>query len=524
MRITFDLGVSKSLSASLILGLVLCLVIISNPLLAEVFPQDFSYSYRSEVLTDAGWLWQVNSIYHPLTCPTSESWGETGVDMGAYAWIQRYLNDYSRQLDRLHKGSGEGLGLLFVPGLGALAQVGPDVKYKQLAISPSLWTVARFRQHWYARFYVRASNVGASLSHYSGRERDIARIGMRTGEIDQSVVGYRNDWATVEFGRGREIWGPMSEDNLILAGGAPAWERLALQLNHRRFTFRYFIGFLESKYDTVDIDTLNIQRYIVGRALEYRNHDNLVLGIGEVSILAGPDRPLDFAFLNPLSTHLEVEQNKRSNVTHRNWANAVWFFHVDWRAPQNLRATGSLLLDEIQLDREDRDEGRPDAMGYLGRVAWTPMIEPVGLTLFAQAIRMNTYTLQHNYGFCNFVNRDSLLSHPIGNDADKLAIGIRQVFKWNTMVEIEYGRRRWGDNSLNDDPYRPWVEFERVEFPFGEVRTNRYLAFSVDSQPLKNLNISLEGQFDLHHSGEGSQLETWTFSLFYQLPFLWLNL
>jgi len=313
----------------------------------------------------------------------------------------------------------------------------------------------------------------------------------------------------------------MVEDNLILAGGAPAWERLMFQIQHRRFAYRWFYGFLETLVDT---NNTNIQRYIIGKAIEYRNRKNLVLGIGEVSIIAGPNRPLDMAYLNPLAPHLEVDMNERSNAKYLTFNNAIWFFHLDWLIIRSLRLSGSLIIDEITLESEERKAGRGDNIGWLGRLAWTPNIDKIGITFIAQAIRINTHTMKHNLGCCQFVTRGKMLGHSIGNDADKMSIGMRLMLCNPFLFEMHYGRVRWGDSSLRLHPYEHYENIDVVPFPSGEVRSNRYLSVAIDSQPIKRLSVGLDGHVDLRHSGEDSALEKWTLTVRYQIPFLLKNL
>ena len=242
--------------------------------------------------------------------------------------------------------------------------------------------------------------------------------------------------------------------------------------------------------------------------------------MGEVSTLAGPDRPLDWAFLNPISLHLEIEQNNRENNGEGNRSNAIPFLNVDWLPTPTLRLTVSFILDDIQIDSEDRERGAADALGYSGRFAWTPVRKRVGLTLFGYYVRIDTYTLQHSYGYTNLVTRSEIIGHPIGNDADDRALGVRFIFSRPLLLEFKIGSRRWGDNSMLYDPYAGYISMKRKSFPSGDVRTNRYLTMKIKSNPLRNLSLAVNGQFDLHHSGKGSALETWTFTLRYQIPLL----
>ena len=55
----------------------------------------------------------------------------------------------------------------------------------------------------------------------------------------------------------------------------------------------------------------NSQRYLSARGLEYKNNKNLMLSLSEVVIYSGKNRSIDIAYLNPVSTHLEIELNDK---------------------------------------------------------------------------------------------------------------------------------------------------------------------------------------------------------------------
>ena len=459
-------------------------------------------------------MWDSNSIFHPLEISKQDSASSQFVRQDGFQWVRSYLNEYSDLAFRLQESSSGELSVLLVPGIGMSAQSGPARSYKKLALQPFIWSEARFQNNWYAQLYIRATNEPASLPHYSGISRDIARAGMHTGEIDQSIIGYQNKWANIEYGRSREIWGPSANDNLLLSGNSPAYERLALQFSYRRFTCRWFYGFLEALRDDD-----NTQRYIVGRALEYRNRKNLVVGMGEVSILVGPNRPLDMAFLNPLAIHIEIEQNRRTNKM-GNYQNAILFLHVDWFGFQSLRLSGLVLIDEIKLERQEIQEGKPDRLGWFGRIAWTPYSDRLGVTLYTHFIKIDTETMQHARGTLNFVTRSQLIGHPLGNDAEQVAAGLKFSNFLPVLLGFEYGQIRWGDSSIRYDPYRSLKEIDGVAVRDRQILTNKYLSVSLNSQLLKGLSVNIEGHLDIEHSGENSALEVWTFSARYQIPFL----
>ena len=188
------------------------------------------------------------------------------------------------------------------------------------------------------------------------------------------------------------------------------------------------------------------------------------------------------------------------------------------------RFTGSLIVDDFQIDKKDRLTSA-DGLGKLVRLAYTMMSDPFYLTLLSSYVRLDTYTLQHSYGFCNWVKRGALLGHPIGNDADQISAGLRVVLRQPVSLEIQFGRCRWGDNSLllDDRQYTPYQRYIRQPFPSGEMRENRFISVTLDSQPIQRLAFGITGHIDINHHGLDSGLEKWTFQLRYQIPFIFVQ-
>ena len=481
---------------------------------AAVYPQDFNYSSRIDALLDAGFIWNHHSLFHPLSCDDCDSSGNISDSLGAFRWLKNYRDDFSRPTDGICPIKDDNLHMLFMPGIGLGVENGKRRAYDNLALQSFIWWQAQYQDNWYARMYIRATNEAKSLAHYTGTYEAVERAGFKMAETDQAVIGFKSDWFNIEYGRTREIWGTNNEDNLIFSGSAPAYDRLMIQFSKKKITYRYFYAFLETYSEGIDIN-----RYVVGRCLEYTNHQNLLLGISESTVFAGPNRPLDLAYLNPIGFALDIDLNNRSNFT-ENYDNSIWGLYLDWLALSNLRVSCSIAIDEFQIDKKDRNEGTADGLGYFGRISWTPYYKPYGITFFLEGMRLDTYFGQHQYGSANLVSRGIFMGHPIGNDADKISLGSRWVFPMKIILELESGRYRWGDNSLLKNPYVPYDEFIRTSFPSGEVRRNDFLEIRIDAQPFKNLIVNISGHVDLNNSGENSALERYTINLIYLFPFI----
>ena len=101
-----------------------------------------------------------------------------------------------------------------------------------------------------------------------------------------------------------------------------------LKFFFRNAQFKTFNGFLERK------DGYN--RYISARAIEWSNKKSVLISLSEVIVYSGINRPMDFSYLNPISSHLEVELNDRQNQLSTSSGNAMWQLSTDILTRSNL--------------------------------------------------------------------------------------------------------------------------------------------------------------------------------------------
>ncbi len=486
-------------------------------------PQDYYYSEYYQQLLDNGIGWETNSMFHPVTSTPFSA--QTNGDSGVFSldWRYQYIHRLQNPGTSTDSTGQNPITLLTIYNMTVAQESGEDRAFSSVSYSPSIWAELHFMDHWYIKGTTRATNEAASLDHFSALPRGISRAGLNALESDRVEIGFRWNRFSAEFGRGREIWGSYPSESLILSESSPAWERLALQISWKRFTYRWFFGFLEAIHDfTPEYDLFWIQRYISGRGLEYANGRNLVLGAGELIVLAGPNRPIDIAYLNPIGFHIEIEQNARNTTSSFNYENSFLFFTADWLALPSLRLSGTIIVDEFKLENSEREAGQTDDYGIYSRLAWTPINDPVSITFISNYTRNETFLYNHVYGMCNFVHRNSFLGSTLGNDAEEIQAGMRAVFHFPAFVEIYAGQRRRGENSLyNDQMYESRTEEFRSSFPSGSVSTTQYIRGKLHFRFSDRFAAIIEGEYDMNSDPQVTDYEHITFSLAYTLPVLY---
>ena len=116
-------------------------------------------------------------------------------------------------------------------------------------------------------------------------------------------------------------------------------------------------------------------RYITGRGIEWTNEKSMIVSLSEVVIYSGLNRAIDFAYFNPVSSHLEIEMNERQNQPSGKNANGVWQFSLDLKTKNSFRMSCNLLIDEYTIDKKhELEKGEVDEIAFSSRIVWTPKI------------------------------------------------------------------------------------------------------------------------------------------------------
>ena len=320
-----------------------------------------------------------------------------------------------------------------------------------------------YNKNFHGYLYPRIVDRPDLFRGFSGISRDIKRGGFSAGETDLSGISYENNWMIIQFGRGRQSWGTGNDIQLAISEQSNAYDYGMLDLNFNKLRTRYFHGYLET-------DSSNVNRYITGRGLEWNNHKNLLIALSEIIIYSGVNRPIDFSYFNPMSTHLEIELNDRQNNLGADNGNGVWQLSFDYLLKGNIRITGNYLFDEFILDQEQRDEEKASAKAFSYKLRYTPVLtEDSFLSFHASIISVGTNTFKHENGNNNFVQRNRPLGWVIGSDSREIQIGINWLYRNNIISSLRTGSRLIGEKNLINNLYGPYTDYSNEPFPSGSI-------------------------------------------------------
>ena len=88
------------------------------------------------------------------------------------------------------------------------------------------------------------------------------------------------------------------------------YDYFLLGSDYGKIRVKYIYGFFETVKEYIN-------RYITARGFEWTNKKSLVIGFSETVIYSGENRSFDIGYMNPISSHLEIELNNRLNIIGR---------------------------------------------------------------------------------------------------------------------------------------------------------------------------------------------------------------
>ena len=318
----------------------------------------------------------------------------------------------------------------------------------------------KYNYHYYGYLY-------PTLLKKAKKEYDI-RINSMNYKDNRSGIGFENDWVFLQVGRDRESWGSGNDIELALSENSGTYDYFLLGSDYGKIRVRYIYGFLEQVEN-------EINRYITARGFEWTNKRSLIIGLSESVIYSGENRSIDLGYLNPISSHLEIELNNRLNTIGDTSSNAVWQVHLDYLIKNNFRVSLNYLYDEFVFDREI-EIGKEHGRAYSIRFAYTPVFSNNHLiTLFSSFIYVGTPTFRHGTGTNNFVQSGRPLGWYGGSDSQEICIGMKYFNNKNLIINILSGLLISGEESITQRIFEPYADYLKGSFPSGEIEEKKYI-------------------------------------------------
>lgn len=350
-----------------------------------------------------------------------------------------------------------------------------------------LYNKISFKMNFYLYSY---SNFGDSNYHYKLYE-EINQNKLKKNEF-LSGFGYFNNWIRFQICKGKESWGAGENMELALSENSEPYDYLLLGSNYGNLRVRYIHGLLKST-------SINVNRFITSRGIEWSNKKSLILGISETVVYSGLNRSLDIGYINPISSHIEIELNNRLNTIGNSNSNAVWQFHFDSLIKKTFRFSINILIDEFVFD-PDIEVGKEHGKALSTRISKNIInLNKRFLTLYSKYIYVGTPTFRHQNGENNFFNN----SHPLGwfrgSDTQETSIGLNYSNKSSILYLLEGGLILSGDENILNRTLDPYKDYQKGGFPSGNIKRNLFLNSTIEMKLSNYFSITSTLNLSFHN-------------------------
>lgn len=329
----------------------------------------------------------------------------------------------------------------------------------------------------YSTFYVD-NQLDADTTYIGKRQSGLAAF------MEQAYLLFLHKGFRLRFGRDYLVWAPGLDASLHLSSAAQPIDHLLLSWQNRRLKFSFFTGSLDKTEYPVRGQPSEQNRYLSGHRLEVRPLPFLRIAISETALFGGPTAGNDFALMNPVLFYTGIQFNGPQN------ANVMASLDVVYMPIKNITLYGSFLLDDFQFENEAQDDQEPGEFGVLAGLNWADGFMLRGLDLFGEYTRITNRTYNGQGGMWEkYLHRNLPIGHALGNDFDRLVLGLRYRPTPCFRFALQYEHRRRGEGRISDVFTTPWRDIPRGQtysepFPTGLVELGDNYRFSARWHPL----------------------------------------
>ncbi|MBN1558901.1 hypothetical protein JW998_01535 [candidate division KSB1 bacterium] len=296
----------------------------------------------------------------------------------------------------------------------------------------------------YAGFYVD-NQLDADSSYIGKRQSGVAAF-MEQAFILVDHKGFRG-----KFGRDYLVWGPGVDASLHISAASRPMDHLYLSWKNRWLKLAAFTASLDRTEYPLKGEPSVQNRYLSGHRLELRPCTYARIGLSETALFGGPHAGNDLALLNPMLFYTGVQFNGPQT------ANVQGSIDAAFMPQKNVMLYGSYLLDDIQFEDAEQDDQEPAQHGFLAGFNWADPLSWRGADLFTEYTRVTNRTYNGQGGaWEKYLHRNRPIGHFLGNDFDRLLVGVRHRPNDRMRFSLIYEHRRRGEGRIEDDFTTPW--------------------------------------------------------------------
>jgi hypothetical protein len=331
--------------------------------------------------------------------------------------------------------------------------------------------------------------------------RDSAYIGKKWRGLafytEQAYAAARFGRVQLKFGRDFLRWGAGKSGTLLFSDVCRPMDQFSGSVFVGPFRYSFLTAFLDawplSSRLADSLGASTARRFLAGHRVDARFFGGaLQIGLTEVSVYGGVNRELDWVFLNPLLSYHAEQYNQEVR------ANTLGTLDVLAYPGRNVKLYGSLLIDDIQVEKTGPGDLEPNEIGWLAGFEWSDPFAASGMSLYGEYSRVTNRTYKTPYPWETVVFRNRPIGHPEGNDFDLLTAGCSGWVSEAVRLELFWKSVRKGEGDLFTPFDTPWMSHTLEEgydepFPTGTIEKRNGWGASVRFMP--NRRFFLEAEF-----------------------------
>jgi hypothetical protein len=336
--------------------------------------------------------------------------------------------------------------------------------------------------------------VGNHVVLYNGMDLDQTKADdpLYTGKKWKNLVYYTEqayfsgiwDRMRIKFGRDFLRWGSGTGGTLLFSDVCRPMDQFTGSFDIGPFRYTFVTSFLDAmSFPSKSADSLDdrrVERYLSAHRLNARLFGGRVeVAVTEAVLYGGLHRPPDWVYMNPFALYHGEQLDRKDQ------ANTLGTLDAFVYPARNWRLNGSLLIDDIQVEKKITDDLEPNEIGWLAGSEWADPFRLSGLAVFGEYVRVANRTYKTPTPWETVVFQDVPIGHPVGNDFDRWTVGFSQWIGSGAFCAVSYGQTRKGEGSLFTPWDAPWKSFTVEQgysepFPTGIVETEKRLRISLD--------------------------------------------
>jgi hypothetical protein len=189
------------------------------------------------------------------------------------------------------------------------------------------------------------------------------------GRINEAYIALNAGKFDVFFGRTHRNWGAPATKGLILSDNPYTYDHLLVNYTTNHFKLSLIFAQLENmdtnEFNPADSSLTPVKdahKYLTGHRLDIRLLPSLQVGLSEMAIYGGTNRPVEWSFMNPVNLYYPIQRNDRKQIS------GLWALDVFYKPVPRLTFYGQLLIDDVIVNNDPGVDDRaryPDRLGVM---------------------------------------------------------------------------------------------------------------------------------------------------------------